>query len=48
VRMLTLKDFYVHHFQRGCPVLAFFARAGIDAVCANWFFAVAASSKTCA
>jgi hypothetical protein len=30
----TLNDFYVPHSNRGCPILAFFARVGGDAACA--------------
>ena len=33
----TRCDFCMHHFQRGCPILAFFARVGSDAASAIQF-----------
>jgi hypothetical protein len=33
----SFNDFCVHHFHRGCPILAFFARVGGDDACTTWF-----------
>jgi hypothetical protein len=30
----TFNHFYVQHLNRGCPILAFFARVGVDDACA--------------
>jgi len=36
-RVAHLNHFYVQHFHRGCPIFAFFARAGVDDACAIGF-----------
>jgi TRAP-type C4-dicarboxylate transport system permease small subunit len=33
----TYNHFCVQHFHRGCPILAFFARVGVDDACAIGF-----------
>src|ERR1700731_4187537 len=40
--------FCLHHSERGCPILAFFARVGGDAACTGWFVLSRCNQQPCA